>query len=102
MDTKSLSSRQVHWAQKLSCYHVQINYHQGKANRAADGLSQYFERNAKEEAIFQVGNVKILYCMQSLLTNTSLSGLMLFEPNLSSLYQVLVCRTHILLQLHQF
>ena len=27
MDTKSLSSRQVRWAQKLSCYHFQIDYH---------------------------------------------------------------------------
>ena len=26
MDTKSLSSRQVRWAQKLSCYHFRINY----------------------------------------------------------------------------
>ena len=26
MDTKSLSSRQVCWAQKLSCYHFQIDY----------------------------------------------------------------------------
>ena len=26
MDTKSLSSRQVRWAQELSCYHFRINY----------------------------------------------------------------------------
>ena len=26
MDTKSLSSRQVYWAQKLFCYHFQINF----------------------------------------------------------------------------
>ena len=26
MDTKSLSSRQVYWAQELSCYHIQIDY----------------------------------------------------------------------------
>ena len=26
MDTKSLSSRQVRWAQELSCYHFQIDY----------------------------------------------------------------------------
>ena len=38
MDTKSLSSRQVRWAQELSRYHFQINYHQGKANGAADAL----------------------------------------------------------------
>ena len=39
IDTKNLSSRQVRWAQKLSCYHFQINYCQGKANRTADALS---------------------------------------------------------------
>ena len=27
MDTKSLSSKQVWWAQKLSRYHFQIDYH---------------------------------------------------------------------------
>ena len=26
MDTKSLSFRQVRWAQKLSCYHFRIDY----------------------------------------------------------------------------
>ena len=41
MDTKSLSSRQVRWAQKLSCYHFQIDYCQSKANGATDALSQY-------------------------------------------------------------
>ena len=41
METKSLSSRQVHWAWELSRYHFQINYCQGKANRATDALSRY-------------------------------------------------------------
>ena len=41
METKSLSSRQVRWAQLLSCYHFQIDYGQGKANKAADALFQY-------------------------------------------------------------
>ncbi len=39
MDTKSLSFRQVRWAQKLSRYHFWIDYRQGKANGAADVLS---------------------------------------------------------------
>ena len=39
MDTKSLSSRQVRWAQELSRYHFRIDYCQGKANGAADALS---------------------------------------------------------------
>ena len=42
MDIKSLSFRQVCWAQKLSYYYFCINYWQGKANRAAETLSQYF------------------------------------------------------------
>ena len=39
IDTKSLSFRQVCWAQKLCCYHFQIDYYQSKANRATDALS---------------------------------------------------------------
>ncbi len=41
MGTKNLSSRQVRWAQDLSRYHFWIDYQQGKANGAADALSQY-------------------------------------------------------------
>lgn len=41
MDTKSVSSKQVHWAQKMSRYHFQLDYQQGKANKAAGTLSQY-------------------------------------------------------------
>ena len=50
MDTKSLSSRQVRWAQELSCYHFRIDYQQGKANRAADALSRYPQQNTEEKA----------------------------------------------------
>ena len=39
INTKSLSSRQVCWAQKLSRYHFQIDYCQSKANGAANALS---------------------------------------------------------------
>ena len=52
MDVKSLSSRQVRWAQELSCYYFCINYQQGKANEAADALWQYFQQNAKEKTTF--------------------------------------------------
>ena len=100
MDTKSSSYRQVRWAQKLSCYHFRIDYCQSKANGAADALFQYSQRNVKEKDALQAKNVKILYHLQSLLTNASLSGLTLFE--LSPLHQVLVCETHILLKLRQF
>ena len=102
MDTKSFSSRQVYWAQELSCYHFQINYRQGKANGAANALSQYLQQSAEEEKNFRVENVKILHRLQSLLTNASLSGLMLSKPNLSPLYQVLVYGTHVLSQLNKF
>ena len=41
MDTNNLNSKQVRWAQELSCYHFQIDYCQSKANGAADTLFQY-------------------------------------------------------------
>ncbi len=59
MNTKNLSSRQVQWAQKLSRYHFRIDYWQDKANRAADALSQYPQRSAKEEKTLQAENTKI-------------------------------------------
>ena len=43
MDMKSLSSKQVRWAQKLSCYYFQIEYCQDKANKAVDALSWYLQ-----------------------------------------------------------
>ena len=49
METKSLSSRQVRWAQELSRYHFWIDYCQGKANGAADALSRFSQRNKDEE-----------------------------------------------------
>ena len=61
IDIKSLSSRQVHWAQKLSCYHFQINYHQGKVNKAANTLSQYLQQSAEEKKIIRAKNIKIFY-----------------------------------------
>ena len=44
MDTKSLSFRQVHWAQKLSQYHFRIDYYQDKANAAADALLKFSQK----------------------------------------------------------
>ena len=49
MDMKSMSSRQVRWAQELFQYHIQINYHQGKANAAADALFKFPQRSQNEE-----------------------------------------------------
>ena len=98
MDTKSLSSRQVHWAQKLFRYHFRIDYWQGKANGAADALSQYPQQNAEEEAILWAENTKILYRLQSSLANVS--GLFLDVS--SPLHQILVCGIAVLPQLEQF
>ena len=95
MDTKSLSSRQVRWAQELSRYHFRIDYRQGKANGAADALSWYPQRNAEEKDALQAENVKILHRLQSSLTNASLSGFST-SAKLSSLHRVLICGTHIL------
>ena len=77
--TKSLSSRQVRWAQELSCYHFRINYQQGNANRAVDALSRYPQQNAKEEAAFWAKNTKILYQLQFSLTNISSLSLNVFS-----------------------
>ena len=45
MDIKSLSSRQVHWAQELFWYHFRIDYCQGKANVAANAFSRFFQKS---------------------------------------------------------
>ena len=101
MNTKSLSSRQVRWAQELSRYHFQIDYRQGKANGAADALSRYPQRSAEEEETLRSENVKILHRLQSSLSNASLSGLST-SAELSTLHRVLICGTHVLPQLCQF
>ena len=95
METKSLSSRQVYWAQELSCYYFRIDYRQGKANGAADALSRYPQRSAEEEETLRVENVKILHRLQSSLSNASLSGLSTLAE-LSPLHRVLICSTHVL------
>ena len=61
----------------------------------ADTLSRYPQQNAEEKETLQAENVKILYRLQSLLTNASFSGLMFSKPNLLPLHQVFVCGTHV-------
>ena len=56
MDTKSLSSRQVRWAQELSRYHFRIDYCQGKANAAADALSRFPQRSQDEKEELRAEN----------------------------------------------
>ena len=79
MDTKSLSSHQVRWAQELSRYHFRIDYRQGKANGAADALARFPQRSLDEEEKLRVENSQILHRLQSSLTRASLSDLSLFR-----------------------
>ena len=103
MNMKNLSSRQVCWAQKLFRYHFRIDYCQGKANGAADALSRFPQRNKNEKEKLRAENTQILHCLQSSLTNATLSGLSVSaSSNLSPLHQVLICGTHGLPQLRQF
>ena len=97
MDTKSLSSRQVRWAQELSRYHFRIDYRQGKANGAADALSRYLQQSAEEEKTLRAENVKILHRLQSSLAKVS--GLLVNSSHLSPLRQVLIYGTTVLPQL---
>ena len=100
MDTKSLSSRQVRWAQELSQYHFQIDYRQGKANVAADALSQVPQKNQDEEDKLRAENSQILHRLQNSPTYTSLASFSLFAP--LNLHQVLICGTYVLPQLRHF
>ena len=84
MDIKSLSSKQVRWAQELSQYHFQIDYRQGKPNGAADALSQYPQRSAEEEDTLRAKNIEILHCLQSLLARVS--GLSVDSSQISPLH----------------
>ena len=61
MDPKSLSLRQVRWAQKLSRYYFRIDYHQGKANAAADVLSHFPQRSQSEEEELRAEITQILH-----------------------------------------
>ena len=101
MDIKSLSFRQIRWAQELSWYHFQIDYCQEKAHRAADALSRFFQKNQAEKNKLQTKNTRIFHKLQFSLTHTSF-----WDPststNFSSLYWVLICSTQVLLQLWQF
>ena len=100
METKSLSSKQVRWAQELSRYYFRIDYRQGKANGAADALSQYPQRSTKEEETLRAENVKILHRLQSSLAKVS--GFLVNSSHLSLLHQVLICGTHVFPELNQF
>ena len=100
MDTKSLSSRQVYWAQELSCYHFQIDYCQDNANATADALLKFLKRSQDEKDELQAKNGRNFHRLKNLLTNVSLANLSFFAS--SHMHQVLICRTYVLLQLRKF
>ena len=102
INTKSLSSKQVRWAQELSRYYFQINYCQGKANTAADALSRFPQKSQDEKDELQAKNSQIFHCLQNLLTNTSLAGLSLLSSLPLYLHQVLIYGTYVLPQLCYF
>ena len=102
MDTKSLSFRQVHWAQKLSQYHFEINYYQGKVNAAANALSRFPQKSQNKEDKLQAENDQIFYCLQNLLTNASLAGLSLLSSLPLHLHQVFIYEIYVLPQLRNF
>ena len=99
MDTKSLSSRQVCWAQELSRYHFRINYRQGKANEAADALSRYFQQSQDKEEILQAENTKIFQHLQFSLPNARASSTL--SAHVASLKYVIICGTYALPNLCQ-
>ena len=99
MDTKSLSSRQVRWAQELSRYHFRIDYRQGKANTAADALSRFPQRSQDKEDELRAENGQIFHRLQNSLTNASLAGLSFPSSFLPHLHQVFICETYVLPQL---
>lgn len=61
IDTKSLNSRQVYWAQELAQYHFKIGYHQDKTNAAINILSHFSQKSQAKEEIFRVKNSQIFH-----------------------------------------
>ena len=100
IDIKSLSSRQVYWAQKLFRYYFRIDYHQSKANESANAVSRFLQKNKDEKEKLWAKNTQILHPLQSLLTNATLSGLSILTSLLPP-YQVIICGTHAFSQLRR-
>ena len=98
IDSKSLSFRQVRWTKELSKCLFRIDYHHGMANGAADALSRFLQKSQDEEKKLQAENTQIFHHLQTLLTNTSFSGLNT-SAELSPLHQVLICVSYVLPQL---
>ena len=96
MDTTSLSSRQLWWAQKLSQYHFWINYCQGKANGAADALSRFSQRSHDEKEKLRAENTQILHCLQTYWQTQASQALVItlrstFHPSTEFSFAGLMC-----------
>ena len=98
IDTKSLSFRQVCWAQELFRWHSQIDYRQGKANAATDTLLRFPQKSQDEEDELLAKNGQIFHCLHNSLINASLAWLsLLFSFSLPSyLHKVFICGTFVL------
>lgn len=75
IDTKCMTFRQVWWIQMLSQYYFQIYYWQNKANKAANAILQFLQRNKIKDNVLRDNNTQILYHLQALLINGCLSNL---------------------------
>ena len=102
MNTKSLSFKQVRWAQEISRYHFEINYRQGKPNAAVDALLRFLQKSQDEKDKLRAENGQIFYCLQNSLINASLAGLSLLSSLPLHLHQVFICGTYVLPQLCYF
>ncbi len=106
MNMKSFSSHQVRWAQKLSRDHFQIDYCQKKANTVVDALSRFPQRSQAKEETLRDENSQILYRLQTSLIRANIASLsflgLISVADLLSLYQVLICGTHVILWVCQF
>lgn len=71
VNTKSLSSQQVYWTQKLSQYYFWIEYYQSKTNRSTNIFFRYLQQNVKEEVNLRAKNTKILPWLQSFFAKVS-------------------------------
>ncbi len=106
INIKSFSSCQICWAQKLSWYHFQIDYHQRNTNTGTNALSYFPQRSQAKKETFRDENSQILHHLQSSLTRANIASLTLLglasAADLFPLHQVFICGTHVLPQLCQF
>lgn len=102
MNIKSLSFRQVQWAQELSKYYFRIDYWQSKTNRAIDALSYFFQKKQAKKNELKLENSRIFYKLRFSLTRKRVLGHSSFESNFSPLHRVFICGTNVFLQLYHF